>query len=141
MLKLMEALDDVTRRISEHISRKVDRKDFIKTSLGAVFIGILTVVANPFKAFAATLDWCQVSTAGDIACSFPGAGSCSNLGATCPSSSSTSKCPSGFTSNKAYYSTTGCWCHYYNGMSRICCDCKRTSDGKECGCQFYVSGR
>lgn len=139
MRNWLNAIDVFSKRISESMTRKLDRKDFIRTSLSAIFMGVLAFAANPTGVLGASVGWCQVSRPGDIACAFPGVGHCRNAGATCPSSSSTSKCPSGWSVNYKYYSRTGCWCNYYSGLSRICCDCQRNN--VECGCSWVVQGR
>ncbi|MFE1243456.1 hypothetical protein ACFW35_04925 [Fictibacillus sp. NPDC058756] len=136
MFKLFEIIENYSKLIAENLARSINRKQFIGTLVGGLFLSILSITTNPFRAFAANTGWCEVSAHTSGTCGPPGAGFCSNLNATCPSSTSTAKCPTGFSVNYKYYPKTACWCYFTPGWAKVCCDCKRNSDGKECGCEF-----
>lgn len=146
MFKIFNMIENYTKIISENIAREVNRSEFLRVTVGGMFMAILVLVANPLNALAGgSKSWCAVWYAGGT-CQPPNNKYCSG----CPTSSTTSKCPSGYVVSKAWYSTTGCWCHYSTsgGTSTICCDCVKSgtsttskSNSTACGCKFVTSGR
>jgi len=146
VLKLLSVIENFTKIISENIAREVNRSEFLRVTLGGLFIGTIALVANPLNTLAGgNKNWCAIWYKNGT-CDPPRGTYCSG----CPTSSTTTKCPSGYVVSTAWYATTGCWCHYSTsgGSSTICCDCVKsgtsttsTSNSTACGCKFTTSGR
>ncbi|RTR28121.1 hypothetical protein EKG37_17625 [Robertmurraya yapensis] len=132
MFKLLEKIDNFTKSIAENLERKVSRSTFIKTSMSTLFLSIMGL-ATTKSVFAADISWCETWYPPETGCTFPNGGRvCSG----CSSSQST-KCPTGHTSYKYWYPTTGCWCVNYSWGAMTCCDCMpngKSGNSNACGC-------
>lgn len=132
LINLLNKIEEVSRIFSEKLARKVDRKDFLKASVGGIFAGLIAFTLKPSSA-GATL-YCQVTSSATY-CSPPRQTYCNN----CPTSA-VARCPVGYKVSYAWgYKSTGCWC--IRGGAARCCDCT-TSDPYsqgifDCGCALF----
>lgn len=135
-MKIFEMIDAFTQRIAENLERKVSRSFFLKSVLSAFFMSLMTLTATN-KAFAnGSYSWCQSWYPPETGCTFPNGRRCSG----CSSSQST-KCPTGHSVYKRWYTSTGCWCVSYSWGSIACCDCMpsgKSGDSNACGCAINL---
>lgn len=137
MLKLVQSIDNFTKVIAENLERKVSRSIFIKTVVGAIFLSFMSFAKNPNKVLAnGSYSWCETWYPPETGCTFPNRKRCAG----CSSSQST-KCPSGHSVYKHWYTSTGCWCVSYSWGSIACCDCMpsgKSGISNACGCNINL---
>jgi hypothetical protein len=136
MLKLINSIDQFIRIISENLERKVSRTSFIKASVSAIFVSMMTFTAKP--ALAGSSSWCEAWDDMNADCNYPNRTRCPG----CSSKSASAKCPTGYKVTYAYYPQTGCWCNSMDSWgTQACCDCTSNSNNdvynvhhSDCGC-------